>query len=110
VSSTVICTVSVHPHIDVTRHPAIMMLSRRVVQLFVGFLGFIALQHARHVGSGAAQPELPRLSRQSSTLHVGNLALAATVTPGDSGLAAGPTAFAEPVSEWGRKQHKPSRA
>lgn len=38
---------------------------------------------------------------------MGNLALAATVTPGDSGLAAGPTAFAEPVSEWGRKQHKP---
>lgn len=75
-SWTAVRAISVYPHVDAVRRPAIAMLGLMVAQLCLGFLAFVTRVMW---GRDAAQPELPMVI--STVLHVavGALLLATTV-------------------------------
>lgn len=75
-SWTAVRAISVYPHIQAVKKPAVIMLSLMVAQLCLGFLAFITRVMW---GLDAAQPELPMVI--STVIHVatGALLLATTV-------------------------------
>lgn len=75
-SWTAIRAISVYPHIEAVKRPAIMMLSLMVAQLCLGFLAFITRVMWGH---DAAQPELPMVISTVIHVAVGALLLATTV-------------------------------
>jgi cytochrome c oxidase assembly protein subunit 15 len=75
-SWTAIRAISVYPHIEAVKRPAIMMLSLMVAQLCLGFLAFITRVMWGH---DAAQPELPMVIATVIHVAVGALLLATTV-------------------------------
>jgi cytochrome c oxidase assembly protein subunit 15 len=75
-SWTAVRAISVYPHVDAVRRPAICMLSLMVAQLCLGFLAFITRVMW---GQDAAQPELPMVVSTVVHVAVGALLLATTV-------------------------------
>ena len=75
-SWTAIRAISVYPHIEAVKRPAIMMLGLMVAQLCLGFLAFITRVMWGH---DAAQPELPMVIATVIHVAVGALLLATTV-------------------------------
>jgi heme a synthase len=75
-SWTAVRAISVYPHINAVRRPAIIMLSLMVAQLCLGFLAFITRVMWGH---DAAQPELPMVISTVIHVAVGALLLATTV-------------------------------
>jgi cytochrome c oxidase assembly protein subunit 15 len=75
-SWTAIRAISVYPHIEAVKRPAITMLSLMVAQLCLGFLAFITRVMWGH---DAAQPELPMVIATVIHVAVGALLLATTV-------------------------------
>jgi cytochrome c oxidase assembly protein subunit 15 len=75
-SWTAIRAISVYPHIEAVKRPAITMLSLMVAQLCLGFLAFITRVMW---GRDAAQPELPMVISTVIHVAVGALLLATTV-------------------------------
>ena len=72
-SWTAIRAISVYPHIEAVRRPAINMISLMVAQLCLGFLAFITRVMWGH---DAAQPELPMVISTVVHVAVGALLLA----------------------------------
>src|SRR6266850_1349908 len=98
-SWTSIRAISVYPHIDAVRRPAITMLSLMVGQLCLGFLAFITRVMW---GRDAAQPELPMIVSTVIHVAVGALLLATTVILAIQVWRHVPVSFAERVP--GREQ------
>jgi cytochrome c oxidase assembly protein subunit 15 len=98
-SWTSIRAISVYPHIDAVRRPAITMLSLMVGQLCLGFLAFITRVMW---GRDAAQPEFPMIVSTVIHVAVGALLLATTVILAIQVWRHVPVSYAERVS--GREQ------
>lgn len=98
-SWTAIRAISVYPHIDAVKRPAILMLSLMVAQLCLGFLAFITRVMW---GRDAAQPELPMVISTVVHVAVGALLLATTVVLAIQVWRHVPVSFAERVA--GREQ------
>lgn len=98
-SWTAIRAISVYPHIDAVKRPAVIMLSLMVAQLCLGFLAFITRVMW---GRDAAQPELPMVVSTVIHVAVGALLLAATVVLAIQVWRHVPVSFAERVP--GREQ------
>ena len=75
-SWTAIRAISVYPHVEAVKRPAITMLGLMVAQLCLGFLAFITRVMW---GKDAAQPELPMVISTVVHVAVGALLLATTV-------------------------------
>jgi cytochrome c oxidase assembly protein subunit 15 len=75
-SWTAVRAISVYPHIDAVKRPAIAMLGLMVGQLCLGFLAFITRVTW---GKDVAQPELPMVISTVVHVAVGALLLATTV-------------------------------
>ena len=75
-SWTAVRAISVYPHVDAVKRPAITMLGLMVGQLCLGFLAFITRVMW---GKDAAQPELPMVISTVVHVAVGALLLATTV-------------------------------
>jgi len=73
---TAVRAISVYPHIDAVKRPAIIMLGLMVGQLCLGFLAFITRVMW---GKDAAQPELPMVIATVAHVAVGALLLATAV-------------------------------
>jgi len=98
-SWTAIRAISVYPHIEAVRRPAINMLGLMVAQLCLGFLAFITRVMWGH---DAAQPELPMIVSTVVHVAVGALLLATTVILAIQVWRHVPVAFEERVP--GREQ------
>ena len=75
-SWTAIRAISVYPHVEAVRRPAVAMLGLMVAQLCLGFLAFVTRVMW---GKDAAQPELPMIVSTVVHVAVGALLLATTV-------------------------------
>lgn len=73
---TAIRALTVYPHIEAVRRPAIMMLSLVIAQLCLGFTAFLTRVAWGH---DAVQPELPMVISTVAHVAVGALLLATTV-------------------------------
>ena len=73
---TAIRAISVYPHIEAVRRPAIIMLSLLITQLCLGFVAFLTRVAW---GRNASQPELPMVASTVAHVAVGALLLATTV-------------------------------
>ena len=98
-SWTAIRAISVYPHIDAVRRPAITMLSLMVGQLCLGFLAFITRVMW---GRDAAQPEMPMVVSTVVHVAVGALLLATSVILAIQIWRHVPVSFAERIP--GREQ------
>ena len=94
-SWTAIRAISVYPHIEAVKRPAVFMLSLMVAQLCLGFLAFITRVMWGH---DAAQPELPMVISTVVHVAVGALLLAATVVLAIQVWRHVPVSFAERVT------------
>jgi heme a synthase len=94
-SWTAIRAISVYPHVDAVRRPAIAMLGLMVTQLCLGFLAFITRVMW---GRDAAQPELPMVVATVVHVAVGALLLATTVVLAIQVWRHVPVAFEERVA------------
>jgi heme a synthase len=92
-SWTAIRAISVFPHIEAVRRPAVTMLSLMVAQLCLGFLAFIT----RVMWGHDTQPELPMILSTVVHVAVGALLLATTVILAIQVWRHVPISFAEPV-------------
>jgi cytochrome c oxidase assembly protein subunit 15 len=99
-SWTAIRAISVYPHIEAVRRPAITMLSLMVAQLCLGFLAFITRVMW---GKDAVQPELPMIVATVVHVAVGALLLATTVILAIQVWRHVPVAFEERVPGRERK-------
>ena len=93
-SWTAIRAISVYPHVEAVRRPAIAMLGLMVAQLCLGFLAFITRVMW---GRDAAQPELPMVIATVVHVAVGALLLATTVVLAIQVWRHVPVAFEERV-------------
>lgn len=93
-SWTAVRAISVYPHIDAVKRPAVIMLSLMVAQLCLGFLAFITRVMW---GRDAAQPELPMVVSTVIHVAVGALLLAATVILAIQVWRHVPVSFAERI-------------
>jgi len=75
-SWTTIRAITVYPHVDAIRRPALAMLFLMLAQLCLGFLAFVTRVLW---GKDAAQPELPMVISTVVHVAVGALLLAATI-------------------------------
>jgi cytochrome c oxidase assembly protein subunit 15 len=75
-SWTTIRAITVYPHVDAIRRPAVAMLFLMLAQLCLGFLVFVTRVMW---GKDAAQPELPMVISTVVHVAVGALLLAATI-------------------------------
>jgi len=75
-SWTTIRAITVYPHVDAIRRPAVAMLFLMLAQLCLGFLAFVTRVMW---GKDAAQPELPMVISTVVHVAVGALLLAATI-------------------------------
>jgi cytochrome c oxidase assembly protein subunit 15 len=75
-SWTTIRAITVYPHVDAIRRPAVAMLFLMLAQLCLGFLAFITRVMW---GKDAAQPELPMVTSTVVHVAVGAMLLAATI-------------------------------
>ena len=75
-SWTAIRAISVYPHVEAVKRPAVLMLGLMVAQLCLGFLAFITRVMW---GKDAVQPELPMIISTVVHVAVGALLLATTV-------------------------------
>jgi len=75
-SWTTIRAITVYPHVDAIRRPALAMLFLMLAQLCLGFLVFVTRVMW---GKDAAQPELPMVISTVVHVAVGALLLAATI-------------------------------
>lgn len=103
-SWTAIRAISVYPHIDAVKRPAVLMLSLMVAQLCLGFLAFITRVMW---GRDAAQPELPMVISTVVHVAVGALLLATTVILAIQVWRHVPVSFAERVPG---REHRPVAA
>ena len=99
-SWTSIRAISVYPHIEAVKRPAVMVLSLMVAQLCLGFLAFITRVMWGH---DAAQPELPMVISTVIHVAVGALLLASTVVLAIQVWRHVPASFAERVPTGARK-------
>jgi heme a synthase len=93
-SWTAIRAISVYPHVEGVKRPAITMLSLMVSQLCLGFLAFITRVMWGH---DAAQPESPMIVSTVVHVAVGALLLATTVVLAIQVWRHVPVSFAERV-------------
>src|SRR5271163_3285540 len=93
-SWTAVRAISVYPHVDAVRRPAVAMLGLMVAQLCLGFLAFITRVMW---GRDAAQPELPMVISTVVHVAVGALLLATTVVLAIQVWRNVPVAFEERV-------------
>jgi cytochrome c oxidase assembly protein subunit 15 len=93
-SWTAVRAISVYPHIEAVKRPAVLMLSLMVAQLCLGFLAFITRVMW---GRDAAQPELPMVLSTVVHVAVGALLLATTVILAIQIWRHVPVSFAERV-------------
>jgi len=100
-SWTAIRAISVYPHIEAVRRPAITMLGLMVAQLCLGFLAFITRVMW---GQDAAQPELPMIISTVVHVAVGALLLSTAVILAIQVWRHVPVSFEERVSS---REHKP---
>jgi cytochrome c oxidase assembly protein subunit 15 len=98
-SWTAIRAISVYPHIEAVKRPAVLMLSLMVAQLCLGFLAFVTRVM---FGRDAAQPEMPMVISTVIHVAVGALLLATTVILAIQVWRHVPISFAERVA--GREQ------
>ena len=89
-SWTAIRAISVYPHVDAVRRPAIAMLGLMVAQLCLGFLAFITRVMW---GRDTAQPETPMVTATVTHVAVGALLLADYRRACHTGLAACSSGF-----------------
>ena len=75
-SWTAVRAISVYPHVEAVKRPAVIMLGLMVAQLCLGFLAFITRVMW---GKDAAQPELPMVISTVVHVAVGALLLATAV-------------------------------
>ena len=99
-SWTAIRAISVYPHIEAVRRPAVTMLGLMVAQLCLGFLAFITRVMW---GRDAVQPELPMIIATVVHVAVGALLLATTVILAVQVWRHVPVAFEERVPGRERK-------
>jgi len=99
-SWTAVRAISVYPHVEAVRLPAIAMLGLMVTQLCLGFLAFITRVMW---GKDAAQPELPMVLSTVVHVAVGALLLATTVVLAIQVWRHVPVSFAERVPGGERK-------
>ncbi len=93
-SWTAIRAISVYPHVEAVRRPAVAMLGLMVAQLCLGFLAFVTRVMW---GKDAAQPELPMIISTVVHVAVGALLLATTVILAIQAWRHVPVAFEERV-------------
>jgi cytochrome c oxidase assembly protein subunit 15 len=98
-SWTAIRAISVYPHLEAVKRPAVLMLGLMVAQLCLGFLAFITRVMW---GKDAAQPEFPMVISTVVHVAVGALLLATTVVLAIQVWRHVPVSFAERVP--GREQ------
>lgn len=91
---TAVRAISVYPHVEEVRRPAIAMLGLMVTQLCLGFLAFITRVMW---GRGTAQPELPMVVSTVVHVAVGAMLLAVTVVLAIQVWRHVPVAFEERV-------------
>jgi heme a synthase len=94
-SWTAVRAISVYPHVEAVRRPAVAMLSLMVAQLCLGFLAFITRVMW---GKDAAQPETPMIVATVVHVAVGALLLATTVVLAIQVWRHVPVAFEERVA------------
>ncbi len=93
-SWTTIRAITVYPHVDAIRRPAVAMLLLMLAQLCLGFLAFVTRVMW---GKDAAQPELPMVISTVVHVAVGALLLAATIVLAIQVWRHVPVAFEERV-------------
>ncbi len=93
-SWTTIRAITVYPHVDAIRRPAVAMLLLMLAQLCLGFLAFVTRVTW---GKDAAQPELPMVISTVVHVAVGALLLAATIVLAIQVWRHVPVAFEERV-------------
>jgi heme A synthase len=93
-SWTTIRAITVYPHVDAIRRPALAMLFLMLAQLCLGFLAFVTRVMW---GKDAAQPELPMVISTVVHVAVGALLLAATIVLAIQVWRHVPVAFEERV-------------
>ncbi len=93
-SWTTIRAITVYPHVDAIRRPAVAMLLLMLAQLCLGFLAFVTRVMR---GIDAAQPELPMVISTVVHVAVGALLLAATIVLAIQVWRHVPVAFEERV-------------
>jgi len=98
-SWTAIRAISVYPHIQAVKRPAVMMLALMVGQLCLGFLAFIT----RVMWGKDAQPELPMIVSTVIHVAVGALLLATAVVLAIEVWRHAPVSFEERVPGTERK-------
>jgi heme A synthase len=91
---TAVRALSVYPHSEAVRRPAILMLALLITQLCLGFTAFLT---RIAWGKNAAQPELPMVAATVAHVAVGALLLATTVVLAIQVWRHVPVAFAESV-------------
>jgi len=94
VSWTTIRAITVYPHVDAIRRPAVAMLFLMLAQLCLGFLAFVTRVMW---GKDAGQPELPMVISTVVHVAVGALLLAATIVLAIQVWRHVPVAFEERV-------------
>jgi heme a synthase len=93
-SWTTIRAITVYPHVDAIRRPAVAMLFLMLAQLCLGFLAFVTRVMW---GKDAAQPELPMVISTVIHVAVGAMLLAATIVLAIQVWRHVPVAFEERV-------------
>ncbi|MGA7078192.1 MAG: COX15/CtaA family protein [Terriglobales bacterium] len=94
ISWTTIRAITVYPHVEAIRRPAVAMLFLMLAQLCLGFLAFVTRVMW---GKDAAQPELPMVISTVVHVAVGALLLAATIVLAIQVWRHVPVAFEERV-------------
>ena len=93
---TAVRAISVYPHIEAVRRPAIVMLSLLITQLCLGFTAFLTRVAW---GRDTAQPELPMVVSTVAHVAIGALLLATTVVLAIQVRRHVPVALAERVPQ-----------
>jgi len=93
---TAVRALTVYPHIEAVRRPAILVLSLLIAQLCLGFAAFVTRVAW---GRDAAQPELPMVVSTVTHVAVGAMLLATTVILAIQVWRHVPVAFEERVLE-----------
>lgn len=93
---TAVRSLTVYPHIEAVKRPAILMLSLVIAQLCLGFTAFLTRVMW---GRDAVQPELPMVVATVAHVAVGALLLATTVILAIQVWRHVPVAFEEAVPE-----------
>jgi heme a synthase len=101
---TAVRALTVYPHIEAVRRPAILMLSLVIAQLCLGFTAFLTRVAW---GRNAVQPELPMIVATVAHVAVGALLLATTVILAIQVWRRVPVAFEETLPQ---AQRDPSAA